>query len=82
MRRARARSELGGWQNLEGARADYTALQSMDNLTREDRRLVAAQLVALPARINQAKEKETAQMWDQLKQACHHRNPSGQPFIF
>ncbi|KAJ4411294.1 hypothetical protein N0V82_009032 [Gnomoniopsis sp. IMI 355080] len=68
MRRARARSELGGWQNLEGARADYTVLKSMDNLTRDDHRLVAAQLAALPARINEAKEKETAQMWDQLKQ--------------
>lgn len=69
MRRARARSELGGWQNLEGARADYTALQRMDNLTRDDRKLVAAQLGLLPTRINEAKEKETAQMWDQLKQA-------------
>lgn len=68
MRRARARSELAGWQNLEGAHADYTALQSMDNLTRDDRRLVAAQLAALPDRITEAKEKEVAQMWDQLKQ--------------
>lgn len=69
MRRARARSELAGWQNLEGAHADYTALQGMDNLTRDDRRLVAAQLAALPTRIKEAKEKEVAQMWDQLKQA-------------
>lgn len=69
MRRARARSELAGWQNLEGAHADYIALQSMDKLTRDDRRLVAAQLTALPARIKEAKEKEVAQMWDQLKQA-------------
>lgn len=68
MRRARARSELAGWQNLEGAQADYTALQSMDNLTRDDRRLVAAQLAALPTRIKEAKDKEVAQMWDQLKQ--------------
>ncbi|KAJ4385790.1 hypothetical protein N0V93_010221 [Gnomoniopsis smithogilvyi] len=69
MRRARARTELGGWQNLDGAHADYTALQSMDNLTRDDRRLVAAQLALLPAHIKEAKEKEVAQMWDQLKQA-------------
>lgn len=69
MRRARARSELGGWQNLDGAHADYTALQTMDNLTRDDRKLVAAQLTALPVRIKEAKETEVAQMWDQLKQA-------------
>lgn len=70
MRRARARSEEGGWQNLEGAHADYLALQKMDNLPVADRKLVAAQLKALPARITEAKERETAQMWDQLKQAC------------
>lgn len=75
MRRARARSELAGWQNLEGAHADYTALQSMDNLTRDDRRLVAAQLAALPTRIKDAKEKEVAQMWDQLKQARSYSCP-------
>lgn len=71
MRRARARCELGGWQNFDGAHADYTALQSMDNLTHDDHRLVAAQLAALPTRIKEAKEKEVAQMWDQLKQARH-----------
>lgn len=69
MRRARARFELGGWQNLEGALTDYTALQKMDNLTVADRKLAAAQLRALPSLVAQAKEKETAQMWDQLKQA-------------
>lgn len=69
MRRARARSEIGGWQNLEGAYTDYTALQSMDTLTGGDRKLVTAQLSVLPTRIKEAKEKETAQMWDQLKQA-------------
>lgn len=69
LRRARARNEEGGWQNLEGAHADYAALQKMDNLSVADRKLVAARLKALPPRIAEAKEKETAQMWDQLKQA-------------
>lgn len=68
MRRARARTEEGGWQNLEGAHADYSALQKMGDLPAAERRLVAAQLKALPARITEAKEQETAQMWDQLKQ--------------
>lgn len=68
MRRARARSEEGGWQYLEGAHVDYAALQKMETLTVNDRKLVAAQLKALPARIQEAKERETAQMWSQLKQ--------------
>ncbi|KAL2152973.1 hypothetical protein VTH82DRAFT_4128 [Thermothelomyces myriococcoides] len=48
MRRARARSELGGWSNLEGAIDDYKRLAGMSNLAETDRKIVNAQLRALP----------------------------------
>lgn len=67
MRRARARCELGGWSNLEGALTDYKALSSMTNLSPADRKIVQAQLTALPPRVKAAQEKETAEMWAKLK---------------
>ncbi|KAK4191913.1 Tetratricopeptide repeat protein 1 [Podospora australis] len=67
MRRARGRSELGGWSNLEGAIEDYKRLSGMTNLSPADKRLVQAQLRALPPRAKAAQEKETAEMWAKLK---------------
>lgn len=67
IRRARARSEEGGWTNLAGAEEDYKLLSKMDNVSPGDRKLVQQQLKALPARVNEAKEKETAEMWGKLK---------------
>lgn len=67
MRRARARSELAGWSNLEGALADYKALSVMTNLSPADRKIVQAQLRLLPPRVKAAQEKETAEMWAKLK---------------
>ncbi|KAK3503164.1 hypothetical protein B0T13DRAFT_446430 [Neurospora crassa] len=67
LRRARARSELGGWSTLEGAIEDYKKLSAMTNLTATDRKLVQAQLRALPPRAKAAQEKETAEMWGKLK---------------
>jgi tetratricopeptide (TPR) repeat protein len=67
MRRARARSELGGWSNLEGAIEDYKRLAGMGNLSPADRKIVQAQLRALPPRAKEAQEKETAEMWAKLK---------------
>ncbi|KAK1780057.1 hypothetical protein QBC45DRAFT_409576 [Copromyces sp. CBS 386.78] len=67
LRRARARSELGGWSTLEGAIEDYKKLAVMTNLTATDRKLVQAQLRALPPRAKAAQEKETAEMWGKLK---------------
>ncbi|KAL2177046.1 uncharacterized protein P884DRAFT_277819 [Thermothelomyces heterothallicus CBS 202.75] len=67
MRRARARSELGGWSNLEGAIEDYKRLAGMSNLTATDRKIVNAQLRALPPLAKAAQEKETAEMWAKLK---------------
>lgn len=68
MRRARARSEAGGWSNLAGAEEDYKTLAKMDNVTPGDRKLVAAQLRTLPARTKAAQERETAEMWGKLKE--------------
>ncbi|KAL8408384.1 hypothetical protein RB594_006989 [Gaeumannomyces avenae] len=68
MRRARARSEEGGWSSLAGAEEDYKVLSGMANLGPADRKVVQAQLRALPPRTKAAQEKETAEMWGKLKQ--------------
>ncbi|KAF4773448.1 hypothetical protein HER10_EVM0000414 [Colletotrichum scovillei] len=67
MRRARARSEEGGWQNLAGAEEDYKALAKMGNLAGADRKIVQTQLRVLPPRTKAAQEAETAEMWGKLK---------------
>ncbi|RMJ26493.1 Tetratricopeptide repeat protein 1 [Aspergillus sp. HF37] len=68
MRRARAKTELGGWGNLQGAEEDYKALAAMENLSPDDRKIVQKALRELPARINTAREKETAEMMGKLKE--------------
>ncbi|KAI0150690.1 hypothetical protein GGR57DRAFT_504001 [Xylariaceae sp. FL1272] len=67
MRRARARSELGGWSNLSGAEEDYKELSAMKNLSAADEKIVRAQLRALPERTKAAQEKEMGEMWGKLK---------------
>ncbi|KAI0967237.1 hypothetical protein F4678DRAFT_256124 [Xylaria arbuscula] len=67
MRRARARSELGGWSNLSGAEEDYKILSGIPNLSSTDERIVRAQLRALPPRVKAAQEKEMGEMWGKLK---------------
>ncbi|KAK5996962.1 hypothetical protein PT974_02310 [Cladobotryum mycophilum] len=67
LRRARARSEAGGWQNLAGAEEDYRALSQMPGLTPGDLRTVRTQLVSLPPRTKAAQEAEMAEMWGKLK---------------
>ncbi|KAI0837849.1 hypothetical protein F5Y06DRAFT_65637 [Hypoxylon sp. FL0890] len=67
MRRARARSELGGWSNLAGAEEDYKVLSAMTNLSLADRKIVQAQLRTLPPRTKAAQEKEMSEMWGKLK---------------
>lgn len=67
MRRARARSEAGGWSNLSGAEEDYKQLASMSNLGLADKKLVRKQLRDLPARTKAAQEKEMGEMWGKLK---------------
>lgn len=67
MRRGRAKSELGGWRDLEDAQKDYERLSTMSNLSLADKKIVKAQLKALPARIEEAKQKEIGEMWGKLK---------------
>ncbi|KAL2761085.1 hypothetical protein ACRALDRAFT_2039583 [Sodiomyces alcalophilus JCM 7366] len=67
MRRARARSEEGGWANLAGAEEDYKLLEQMPNLSAADMKVVKTQLRTLPARTKAAQEAETAEMWSKLK---------------
>ncbi|XXG95114.1 hypothetical protein Hte_001374 [Hypoxylon texense] len=67
MRRARAKSELGGWSDLSGAEEDYKVLSAMTNLTPADRKIVQTQLRTLPPRTKAAQEKEMSEMWGKLK---------------
>ncbi|KAM6514923.1 hypothetical protein FSOLCH5_009158 [Fusarium solani] len=68
MRRARARSEAGGWQNLAGAEEDYKALAAKpESLAPADLRIVRTQLRQLPPRTKAAQEKEMGEMWGKLK---------------
>lgn len=67
LRRARARAEAGGWQNLVGAEEDYKLLSEMPGLGAADLRTVRKQLAALPARTKAAQEAEMAEMWGKLR---------------
>lgn len=68
MRRARAKTELGGWANLQGAEEDYKELIGMDNLPPQDKRVVQKALRELPDRVNKAREKEVGEMMGKLKE--------------
>jgi tetratricopeptide (TPR) repeat protein len=70
MRRAKARSELGGWAALQGAEEDYTTLLNpamAGVLTATDKRTVVDSLRKLAPRINTAREEEMAEMMGKLK---------------
>ncbi|KAL6910275.1 hypothetical protein GGI43DRAFT_6269 [Trichoderma evansii] len=67
LRRARARSEAGGWSNLAGAEEDYRALSQMPGLTPADQRTVRSQLKTLPPRTKAAQEAEMSEMWGKLR---------------
>ncbi|OOQ86826.1 putative tetratricopeptide repeat protein 1 (TTC1) [Penicillium brasilianum] len=67
MRRAKAKSSLGGWANLQGAIEDYQALNSMETLPSDEKRIVQRALRELPARVNEAKEKEIGEMMSKMK---------------
>jgi hypothetical protein len=86
LRRARGRSEQGGWSGLQGAEdgmcclvlwlwptdmlEDYKTLSQKENLSRTDRRTVQLQLMELPGRIKQAQEAEVGDMMGKLKEVC------------
>ncbi|KAJ5366244.1 hypothetical protein N7541_000185 [Penicillium brevicompactum] len=67
MRRAKAKSHIGGWGNLQGASEDYQALVAIETVSADDKRIAQRALRELPARINQAKEKEMGDMMGKLK---------------
>ena len=68
MRRAKAKSEQGGWGNLQGAEDDYKVLARLPTLPPQDMKIVQAALRALPPRINAAKDKEMGDMMGKLKE--------------
>jgi tetratricopeptide (TPR) repeat protein len=67
MRRAKAKSQLGGWANLQGAMEDYQVLAGMDTLPQDEKRIVQRALRELPERLNQAKDKEMGEMMSKMK---------------
>ena len=69
MRRAKAKSEQGGWANLQGSEDDYKLLLAqLPTLPPPDQKIVQAALRSLPPRIATAKEKEMADMMGKLKE--------------
>lgn len=70
MRRAKAKTELDGWANLQAADEDYRVLLSpvMEAaLAPTDKRSVVESARALGPRLNRAKEQEMAEMMGKLK---------------
>ncbi|KKY17600.1 putative tetratricopeptide repeat protein 1 [Diplodia seriata] len=68
LRRAKARSSLGGWSDLQGAEDDYrTAAATPGGLSPLDKKAVDQALRELPARLNAAKDKEVGEMMGKLK---------------
>ena len=70
MRRARGRTEQAGWSNLQGADEDYKTLMSpsmVPSLSPTDRRQVVDAAQKLTPKLNEAKEREMAEMMDKLK---------------
>lgn len=70
MRRAKAKSSLGGWSSLQGADEDHRILLSptmLPCLSPTDRRIVTDESRRLTPRLNEAKEQEMAEMMGKLK---------------
>lgn len=70
LRRAKAKTELGGWANLQAADEDYKVLLSptiQSCLSPTDLRFVKEAVRALAPKLNEAKEKEMGEMMDKLK---------------
>jgi hypothetical protein len=70
MRRAKAKTELDGWANLQAADEDYRVLLSPTMepaLSPTDKRSVMESARALGPRLNKAKEQEMAEMMGKLK---------------
>jgi len=69
LRRAKARHEFGGWSSLQGSLEDYTALSKPPHqLSDLDQKAVATALERLPVHLEEAKNREMADMMSKLKQ--------------
>ncbi|KAL8861779.1 MAG: hypothetical protein Q9178_001980 [Gyalolechia marmorata] len=69
MRRARARSEQGGWGDLQAALEDYQTLFPLStSLPPSDTTIINTALRSLPPRIAAAKENEMGEMMGKLKE--------------
>jgi hypothetical protein len=70
MRRAKAKTELAGWSNLQAADEDYRVLLSPTMepaLSPTDKKSVMESTRALGPKLNQAKDQEMAEMMGKLK---------------
>ncbi|PNS18754.1 hypothetical protein CAC42_5293 [Sphaceloma murrayae] len=67
MRRAKARTELGGWSALQGAEEDYRFLLANPGLSEMDERNAKGALAALGPRLDDARQREMAEMMGKLK---------------
>ncbi|KAL8800836.1 MAG: hypothetical protein Q9182_004896 [Xanthomendoza sp. 2 TL-2023] len=69
MRRARARSEQGGWGNLQGALEDYNTLLPLSpSLPASDQKIITTALHTLPPRVAAAQKQEMGEMMGKLKE--------------
>ena len=70
MRRAAARSEIGGWNDLSGAEEDYKLLASFPGsaVRPMDRAIVDRKLRELEPRIAAVREKEMGELWGKFKE--------------
>ncbi|KAF2152516.1 hypothetical protein K461DRAFT_148094 [Myriangium duriaei CBS 260.36] len=69
LRRAKARTEVGGWSALQGADEDYRAVLGMGvgEVGEMDRRMAQGALAALGPRLDEARQTEMAEMMGKLK---------------
>ncbi|KAJ5559109.1 hypothetical protein N7535_009026 [Penicillium sp. DV-2018c] len=67
LRRAKAKTQIGGWGSLQGAAEDYQALAAIESLPVDDKKAVQRALRELPDQINKAREKEMGDMMAKLK---------------
>ncbi|KAF1968565.1 hypothetical protein BU23DRAFT_261541 [Bimuria novae-zelandiae CBS 107.79] len=68
LRRAKARQQVGGWSSLQGALEDYQAVSKPPHqLSSLDQKAVQAALRELPAKLDEAKNSELADMMGKLK---------------
>ncbi|KAI5245947.1 putative tetratricopeptide repeat protein 1 [Aureobasidium subglaciale] len=67
LRRAKARSETGGWAALQGAYEDYAFLSTIPTLSPLDKKTVQRSMREIGPKLDDAKSKEMAEMMGKLK---------------